>query len=631
MSVDDAVPAAGGGPEAGPAPDRSEIPSGFGSREGELALLRAYEPVIRYTAGELFLPTAVDAYVGQTSLWHRRPGERREECLAQPGELTLERLAAEGERFAGDGLYLRLVDRPMHGAEYRRWRREGAQPSFRPSSRFAAVGLFARLVDAGLRLSLLLRGTVPGGTRAAAHRLYVTRMQADDHPYYARVVRDGGYVALQYWYFYPMNDWRSTFSGVNDHEADWEQVTIFLGETLSGALRPAWVAFSAHDEVGDDLRRRWDDPDIEFVGTHPVVYAGAGSHAGAYLPGEYVTTVALTWPNRLAAASRQVARTLLPWVRDMPETPAGIPFIDYHRGDGPGIGVGEGLAWHPVLIDDHTPWIRGFRGLWGLDTRDHFGGERAPAGPRYERDGSVRPGWANPVAWAGLDEEYPTVEHGAVLRDSRASWLEQRLAEIAVEIDVHRQASRESRASDRARAAYTSQGADKTHSRGKTGYGQDGRETIARLHTEQTALREELDAIVRARTEPPVEAPHAHLRRRALPLAADAPRQRFLAIWSAASVSVMLAGVALVVISPPIGVLWSFAALMVLMLGIESAARGRLVRFTATMAAAGATVFAVLGVVEVVVRNWRAGAAAMLILASCVLLVGNLRAWMTTR
>ncbi|WP_344619455.1 hypothetical protein [Dactylosporangium salmoneum] len=599
------------------------------TREGDLALLRAYEPVIRYTAGELFLPTAVDAYVGQAGLWRRRPGERRDECLARPGEVTLERLAAEGKRFAGDGLYLRLVDSPMHGAEYRRWRREGAQPSFRPSSRFAAVGLFARLVDAGLRLSLLLRGTVPGGTRAAAHRLYVTRMRANDHPYYARVSRDGGYVALQYWYFYPMNDWRSTFSGLNDHEADWEQVTIFLGETLDGSLRPAWVAFSAHDEVGDDLRRRWDDPDIEFVGTHPVVYAGAGSHAGAYLPGEYVTTVPLEWPNRLAAGWRRVVRTLLPWARNTPETTAGIPFIDYHRGDGPGIGVGEHRAWRSVLVDDDTAWVRDYRGLWGLDTRDHFGGERAPAGPRYERDGTVRPGWANPVAWAGLDEEYPTAEHGAVLRESRATWLEGRLAEIAAEIDVRRRASRELRASDRARTAYASgAGADKAGRRDRT---RDGRETIARLHAEQTGLREELDAIVRARSQPPVEAPHAHLRRRALPLTADAPRQRFLAIWSAASVSVMLAGVALVVISPPIGLLWSFAGLMALMLAIEAAARGRLVRFAATMAAVGAAVFAVLGAVEVVVRNWRAGAAAVLILAACVLLVGNLRAWLTTR
>ena len=26
-------------------------------------------------------------------------------------------------------------------------------------------------------------------------------------------------------------------------------------------------------------------------------------------------------------------------------------------------------------------WVDGFRGLWGLDTRDRFAGERAPAGP----------------------------------------------------------------------------------------------------------------------------------------------------------------------------------------------------------------------------------------------------------
>jgi hypothetical protein len=523
-------------------------------------------------------------------------------------------------------LSLRFVERPLSRSEYRSWRREPGRARLAPGSgRFAVVGLLGRLIDAGFRLSLLIRGRVPGGTTAAAEQSYRARADHDSYAYYGHVTRDRGFVTLQYWFLYAMNDWRSTFGGVNDHEADWEQVTIFLGETLGGSLRPAWVAFSAHDEAGDDLRRRWDDPDIEFVGAHPVVYAGAGSHAGAYLPGEYVTTVALTWPNRLAGALRKMARTLLPWARDMPETTAGIPFIDYHRGDGPGIGVGEHRAWHPVLIDDNTPWIHVYRGLWGLDTRDHFGGERAPAGLRYERDGTVRRCWAKPVAWAGLDEEYPTVEHGAVLRESRASRLERRLAEIAVEIEVHRQRARELRASDRARAAYASR------HRGKTGHGRDGRETIASLHAEQTALHEELDAIVRARTRPPVEAPHAHLRRRALPLAADAPRQRFLAIWSAASVSVMLAGVALVVMSPPVGVLWSFAGLMALMLAIEAAARGRLVRFTATMGAAGAVLSAVLGVVEVVVRNWRAGAAAVLIFAACTLLVGNLRAWMTTR
>src|SRR5262245_35042746 len=31
-----------------------------------------------------------------------------------------------------------------------------------------------------------------------------------------------------------MNDWRSTFSGVNDHEGDWEQITLFLTEPDGG-------------------------------------------------------------------------------------------------------------------------------------------------------------------------------------------------------------------------------------------------------------------------------------------------------------------------------------------------------------------------------------------------------------
>jgi hypothetical protein len=52
------------------------------------------------------------------------------------------------------------------------------------------------------------------------------------------------------------------------------------------------VAFSSHDKVGPDLRRRAADPDLSWVdGTHPVVYVGAGSHSGAYLAGAYLVRV----------------------------------------------------------------------------------------------------------------------------------------------------------------------------------------------------------------------------------------------------------------------------------------------------------------------------------------------------
>ena len=39
---------------------------------------------------------------------------------------------------------------------------------------------------------------------------------------------------LQYWYFYLFNDWRSSFHGVNDHEADWEMVTVYLVDDVDG-------------------------------------------------------------------------------------------------------------------------------------------------------------------------------------------------------------------------------------------------------------------------------------------------------------------------------------------------------------------------------------------------------------
>jgi hypothetical protein len=33
---------------------------------------------------------------------------------------------------------------------------------------------------------------------------------------------------LQYWYFCAFNDWRSTYFGVNDHEADWATIAVYL-------------------------------------------------------------------------------------------------------------------------------------------------------------------------------------------------------------------------------------------------------------------------------------------------------------------------------------------------------------------------------------------------------------------
>src|ERR671921_64360 len=287
--------------------------------------------------------------------------------------------------------------------------------------RLARVGYFSRFVDALYSIALLARGRVPGESAAAASVAYERIMAEQEHyRYHGRLVRQDGWIVLQYWLFYPFNDWRSGFFGANDHEADWEKVFVYLSESGEGDVSPEWVAYAAHNYSGDNLRRRWDDPEVEKVGEHPVVYVGAGSHASYYAAGEYLTELDLPLPRpiaRVTEAVRSFWETRLgQYVGDGEEGGGtgyfSIPFVDYARGDGLSVGEGGDRTWdEPRLITDPPPdWVSGYRGLWGLYARDPFEGEDAPAGPMYNRDKSVSRAWYDPVGWAGLDKVPPPTE-----------------------------------------------------------------------------------------------------------------------------------------------------------------------------------------------------------------------------
>jgi hypothetical protein len=613
-----AAPAAA--PDTAVAPDTVE----------DSRLLRNYEPVLRFTRGELFLPMSVESYLERCSLW-RSGGRRRRaaERLCAPGELTparLARVSASPER----DLSLRFVERSLGWRELRAWRRDAGRARLaRGSSRFAAVGLLGRLIDAALRLSLLVRGRVPGGTAAAAEQSYRSGADPAACPYYGRVTRDQGFVALQYWFFYAMNDWRSTFGGVNDHEADWEQVTIFLPDPPDLSARPAWVAFSAHDEVGDDLRRRSDDPDLEWQGTHPVVYAGAGSHSGACLPGDYLVTVEPPALGRVLGALRRLGRLLLPWTRSRTGAALGIPFIDYHRGDGPGVGPGQAKDWCPVVVGDQTPWVRDYRGLWGLETGDPFGGERAPAGPRYERSGVVRLCWSDPVGWAGLDKEAPSPAAEQRAIQDRIGELDVQLAAATADVDARSAELRGARAGSRAMSG--------------TGVGA-GRGSLAELEdrveqarARRRSLAEEQEALTHAAVHGlPREEPHAHLRHRALPNVDPVHSRRgILRIWSTVSVSFLLAGLAVALLGHLGALLPAFATLAVITLSAEAFARGQLARFVAGLVAAvvAAVIVAVVATLAVwaALGHWREALAALLLLAAVALLSANIRDFFAKR
>ena len=587
-----------------------------------LTLARRFEPVLRYTQGELFFPMPVERYVEASALFRRTPGKKAPELVAPAATLDLSTLITYAGERGGVDFELHFVDKPLNRKAYRRWRRRPDRTRFHGGSPFAMVGMFGRIIDSIMRLSLIMRGKVPGGFAAAAHVRYL-EAGPPTPTYYVRVVRDAGYLVLQYWFFYAMNDWRSTFAGVNDHEADWEQITLFLTEPGGAGPQLAWVAFSAHDEMGDDLRRRVDDPDLELIdGTHPVVHAGAGSHSGAYLPGDYIVTAAPPPLERLTRWWRRITRVIMPGRRAREQRSGiGLPFIDYRRGDGPSVGPGTERLWTPVVIDDETPWVRDYRGLWGYDTRDPFGGERAPAGPRYERDGSIRPAWDRPVAWAGLDKVPPTQTDEVAALQHRAGDIEVELG--AAQVRLADEISR-LRSLHEGTRALTADGAPAIASYTAA------QAVVDTTRDEIAGLVAERQAVSKALVMPLPPAPvHAHLRHRPLPdQDALRPAHWTLRLWAAISVSVLLLAVAaLIIYQTTSALLFGLIVIVAAVAGIEATFRGRLLAFLASLL----IIFLIFAGVYLAVTNFRLAIAVALILAALALLLSNLLGYLRRR
>ena len=597
---------------------------GLVDRDSDLGLLRAYEPVIRFTRGELFFPTAVGPYVGQCGLWTAGRGAKPT-LVVPPGEMTLERLCEEGTRRRDRRLFLRFVEEPLGHADYLRWRLT-PRDELRHTGRFTTSGLLGRVVDAGLRASLLLRGKVPAGLAAAAETTYRERLESDRFTYYGRAVRDAGYVCLQYWLFYAMNDWRSTFGGINDHEGDWEMITIYLAERSGGPPEPVWAAFSSHDYRGDDLRRRWDDPELHRDGDHVVAFAGAGSHSGAFIAGDYVVLVDPARARPVIRFVRKLQRLLAPW-RHYTGRPLGLglPFVDYARGDGLAIGPGHDAEWSPVPINEDTPWVRDYRGLWGLDTRDRFGGERAPSGPRYERDGSVRTSWANPVGWAGLQKISPREDHVAAELADRVAELEREISELDAAIDAGRADLRGFRAQTRSLASQEQARAVARRSQTELARREEAlNERIAA----RTTLKEERQAHLATLSEGLApEPPQAHIRRAHRPHVDEQERRtRFLKLWAAVSTPLLLSSIIVALAVSPFAWVLDISILACAFAGVEAIARRRFLSFLASVVLLLGTIVVVVALVLLFLKHWRIAVSLLIGVAALTLLIANLKA-----
>ena len=220
---------------------------------------------------------------------------------------------------------------------------------------------------ADLRLDQRLCRAVEG---IAASPCYAAAEEAHAAP---QVVYGGAFVTkrridLQYWIWYPYNDYSSTLPPGEVwqvHEGDWESVSVILD--LEG--RPLVVALSAHCKGS---RRDWAR--VSRRGPRPLVYVALGSHANYFGPGLHPHRPDC-WPKEVRDIVRALAladRTVL------------------------------GPTMRPKLVAvnaKHPSWMR-FAGSWGETGYLHFPNNApvtygtGPRGPAFHDQ------WRKPVVVA---------------------------------------------------------------------------------------------------------------------------------------------------------------------------------------------------------------------------------------
>jgi hypothetical protein len=334
-----------------------------------------------------------------------------------------------------------------------------------PAIGWLVVGLLALVALGGEQgLAALLALTSPLRRKASdrAHELSKTLYEGGEgkknspYTYYGRVWPDSqaSRVVLQYFLFYPFNDWRY-HGGFNFHEGDWEAVFVFLERQGDSAkLSPTYVGLSQHHE---GAYRSWETtekwPDREH-GPHPVIYVAAGSHANYFtrddkpmhslfrpglgqkviagfekFRGQFLPDVERQKELLTTAVERRVGQQPDSQGAKAATEPKGERTARFdrraeERPNGRGLIIGPGKpralagqtreAWaEPVILSDPTlpGWAR-FPGLWGLKTL--LKDESGPPGPKWEREGHTveeedrqalkgceecRLYWAEPFYW----------------------------------------------------------------------------------------------------------------------------------------------------------------------------------------------------------------------------------------
>ena len=311
-------------------------------------LLLKYEPILIFDSDNKVLPMDTEPFVRQCALWETPRASitfQKPKQIKDWGSLTRQDLA-----------------------------------QYRSPSKSLYYLYFANL-DEATRQAMQRQG-ITSTTNALMEqglKQYAALSPADRQPaYHGRAFYSGSYLVLQYWFFYALNDFKFSHGGINDHEGDWEGVTLFLPkeqqEPVAAAVAPdTWLPtrLLAAAHHGAEAAS-WDE--VQRDGDHPIFYIARGSHATYYQ--------------------------------------AGSPFPDRADGKGTKVGAGGSEEWKRTifLIEGPPAWVTNFDGAWGYYSRDALGGYNGPGGLTQTIKYSLLRGlslapritWADPVGEAKL-------------------------------------------------------------------------------------------------------------------------------------------------------------------------------------------------------------------------------------
>jgi hypothetical protein len=172
---------------------------------------------------------------------------------------------------------------------------------------------------------------------------------------YGKAFRVKDRIDLQYWLWYPYNDYSPTVPAGDlwqVHEGDWEAVSVIL----DSRGRPLLAGYSQH---GKGMRRAWSA--VPKRGSRPLVYVARGSHANYFGRGE------------ISLDPRVIDETFIRIIKAY-----GLEAVE-HTGGGPT------LKPRLVRVTAKSPSWMTFAGAWGEAGYVHFPQREPPtesgAGP----------------------------------------------------------------------------------------------------------------------------------------------------------------------------------------------------------------------------------------------------------